>query len=484
MNLHAALALFWIAACAQAPPTDTPTPLPSGTAALVSAWQPAAVEGTSDPGFAAGFEHQLLAEGLSQPTAVRVLPDGRLLVTEQRGIVQLVDRHGSPTALIDLRSDVFHRYQQGLLGLALDPEFDAQPFVYLAYTRDARLGGQSPTYGQPQTDVDECVGGRQGCPASARLGRFRLDGDRAGPFEPLLDDWCVSGPNHTIGTILFDRHGALIMGAGDGADGREVDHGQLTAPPNACSDPGADAPESVDSEGGSLRSQDLLTLADPVGLSGTLIRIDRATGAALPDNPLFGAADENARRIIAYGLRNPFRFAARPGTDELWLADVGWNQFEEVNRLSDPLDGEPPNFGWPCYEGPLPQPAWAATGSRLCQSLFESPTPELTFPALSFKRAEAGSGCDRTPVVLSALAFYDGHAFPAEYDGALLLGDTGRQCIWALPIGPDGLPDPAHAVALLSGPAVVDLQVRPDGALLYVDVFAGTVGQLTWAGDR
>ncbi len=79
--------------------------------------------------------------------------------------------------------------------------------------------------------------------------------------------------------------------------------------------------------------------------------MDPATGAALPDNPLFGSPDANARRIIAYGLRNPFRFTFRPGTSELWIGDVGWNIYEEVNRILDPTDAVVENFGWPCYEG-------------------------------------------------------------------------------------------------------------------------------------
>ena len=77
---------------------------------------------------------------------------------------------------------------------------------------------------------------------------------------------------------------------------------------------------------------------DPVSLDGTIIRVDPATGAGLPDNPLAGSADPNARRIIAYGLRNPFRFTFRPGTHELWVGDVGWSTWEEINRISDPTD--------------------------------------------------------------------------------------------------------------------------------------------------
>ena len=90
--------------------------------------------------------------------------------------------------------------------------------------------------------------------------------------------------------------------------------------------------------------------SDPVGLDGTIIRIDPATGAGVSDNPLAASADANARRIVAYGFRNPFRFTFRPGTNELWIGDVGAGSWEEIDRIATPLAG-PSNSGWPCYEG-------------------------------------------------------------------------------------------------------------------------------------
>jgi len=73
----------------------------------------------------------------------------------------------------------------------------------------------------------------------------------------------------------------------------------------------------------------------------------------MPDNPLAASSDANDRRIIAYGLRNPFRITTRPNTSELWVGDVGWSDWEEINRIVDPRAGVL-NFGWPCYEGDGP----------------------------------------------------------------------------------------------------------------------------------
>ncbi len=111
---------------------------------------------------------------------------------------------------------------------------------------------------------------------------------------------------------------------------------------------GADAP---DRRRRCAPQPDLRTTSDSTTLDGSIIRVDATTGSGLPDNPLAASADANARRIIAYGLRNPFRFTFRPGTSELWIGDVGWNEWEEINKVLNPTNAVVENFGWPCYEG-------------------------------------------------------------------------------------------------------------------------------------
>src|SRR5206468_9663651 len=113
------------------------------------------------------------------------------------------------------------------------------------------------------------------------------------------------------------------------------------------------------SKGGALRAQYLRIGDNPVTLDGSVIRVDPDTGAALPDNPMFGSPDPNARRIVAYGFRNPFRLTTRPGTREIWVADVGAYTWEEINRIVDPT-ALVQDFGWPCYEGPYIQTAFQA----------------------------------------------------------------------------------------------------------------------------
>ena len=131
------------------------------------------------------------------------------------------------------------------------------------------------------------------------------------------------------------------------------------------------------SEGGRLRVQDLRTPGDPTGLDGSLIRIDPRTGAGAPGNPLSGSGDENERRILAYGMRDPMRLAIRPGTNDVWVGDRGGGYFEEFDRVPD--TSRVRNFGWPCYEGAMDangdpytriRPRSVEEGAQICLDLY------------------------------------------------------------------------------------------------------------------
>ncbi len=150
-----------------------------------------------------------------------------------------------------------------------------------------------------------------------------------GPEKVLVEDWCHQFVFHSVGGLGFDRHGALYASAGDGAR-ENGDYGQYG---NACGDPPGPRGSNLtppSAEGDSLRNQDLRRRGDAVGLSGSIIRVNPDTGEAMPGNPLIRDTDENARRIVAYGLRNAFRFTFRPGTTEMWIGDVG----EHISRKS------------------------------------------------------------------------------------------------------------------------------------------------------
>ena len=142
----------------------------------------------------------------------------------------------------------------------------------------------------------------------------------SGAEQPLVDltggeAACQQFGSHASGDVVFGPDGMLYASAGDGASFDSLDYGQAG---NPCGDPV--------NEGGGLRSQDLRTSGDPLGLGGTIFRIDPDGGRVA------SGAQANASRIVTYGQRNPWRLTFRPGTSELWSADVGASGWEEVNR--------------------------------------------------------------------------------------------------------------------------------------------------------
>ena len=238
-------------------------------------------------------------------------------------------------------------------------------------------------------------------------------------------------------------------------------------------------------EGGALRSQDLRTSGDAVGLDGTILRVDPATGAAMAGNPLAANPDSNARRIIAYGLRNPFRMAVRPGTQEIWIGDVGYNTWEEIDRIASASDAVVENFGWPCYEGTPKQSAYDAANLNLCENLYATPTA-VTPPYFSYHHLEdvvPGEPCPNGSSSISAIAFYTGAGYPASYAGALFFADYSRQCMWVMPKGANGQPDPAAVAIFGAGVSrPVDLKAGPGGDLFYVDLLGGTIRRIQYTG--
>ncbi len=211
-------------------------------------------------------------------------------------------------------------------------------------------------------------------------------------------------------------------------------------------------------------------------LDGAILRLDPNTGAAMAGNPLISNTDLNARRIIAYGLRNPFRFTFKPGTSEMFIGDVGWTATEEVNRIANPSDAVVENFGWPCYEGNVRQPGYEAAGLSICANLYAQ-AGAVTAPIFTYAHGTvvAGETCATGSSSTSGIAFYGNGNYPAEYRDALFLGDYSRACIWVMLKGANGQPDPSTIRPFREGAdGPVDLKIGPGGDLFYVSL-NGTV---------
>lgn len=433
-----------------------------------------------------GFQEEIVFSGLTQPTALRFSPDGRVFVAEKSGIVKVFDSLSdtTPTVFVDLRTQVHNFWDRGLLDIALAPNFPSDPWVYVLYTYDGAIGGTAPRWGDgcptPPGDTDD------GCVVAGHLSRLEASGNTAiGTEQVLIEDWCQQYPSHSIGSLAFGADGALYASGGDGASFNFVDYGQDGSPINPCGDPPGGAMSPPTAEGGALRSQDLRTTSDPVGLNGTIIRVNPTTGAGLPDNPLASSTDPNARRIVGYGLRNPFRIGIRPGTNEVWIGDVGWNLWEEINRLANPASAPVENFGWPCYEGDLRQNGYDAANLTLCENLYAAGTAAIVAPYFRYHHNELVLPNDVCPkggssVSGTSLAFASGGSYPAEYRGALFFADYTRRCIWVIPSGSDGLPDISRRRTFVGGASQpVQLQIGPGGDLFYVDL-GGTIRRIRY----
>jgi len=434
----------------------------------------------------AGFEEEVVWDGLTLPMAIEFAPDGRIFVAEKTGVIRVFSALDDPTPSVyaDLRTNVHNYWDRGLLGMALDPNFVSNGRIYVSYAYNAAIGEAAPRWVGMNATNDPCPnppgGTADGCVISGRLSVL-TDGANE---QVLINDWCQQYPSHSMGDIVFDAEGALIVTSGDGANFNAADWGQWggtlpnttspVTPQNPCGDPfDDDAPNEgqATGEGGGLRSQDIRTAGDPLGLSGTVLRLNPMNGDALSDNPGSGTLTSNAKKIVAYGLRNPFRSTIHPVTGDLWLGDVGWGTWEEVNRLN-PDGTSVPNFGWPCREGSSFEPAgWDET--NLCTSM-----PAPTAPHFAYLHGGAvGGECTQETSSISGLAFYPGGAYPDGYDNALFFIDYSRQCIWVMPVGAGGVPD-AGAVAFFGELAEpVQLKVGPGGDLFYADfgTFADSV---------
>lgn len=474
----------------------------AGPVAIPSAAAPIAAAGLT-----AGFVDETLVLGLNNPTAVAFAPDGRVFVIEKRGLLKTwpslaaFERNDPPSVALDIRTDVMNYWDRGLLGLALDPGYPAQPYVYLLYTYDALPGGSAPTWNQGDVDSDPCPSPpgstTDGCVVTTRLDRVTVDpaSGAATARNQLLVGWCQQFPSHSAGSLAFGPDGMLYVSGGEGASFNlgAQDYGQYggtqptaataITPANPCGDPpaavgGAMTPPTA--EGGALRAQSFRRPAgEPAVLNGAILRLDPATGLAAADNPAIANADPIRRRIVAYGLRNPFRITFRPGTSDLYIGDVGYSTWEEVDRLPDPLAG-PLNFGWPCHEGPQTGTYYTSFTPNLCSSL----TTGVTEPLYDYQQPghmASGDGCPPQPPAtrasasVSGLAFYTGSDYPASFSGALFVADYARNCLVVLPPGAGGVPTAGAIPFSSTAKGPVMLTTDPNGDIVYVAFSSGEI---------
>ena len=505
---------------ASSPTTPTPTSSPSGTAlghAFLSdnpGTSSGATPGASGtPTLPAGFTSTVVLSGLTNPTKVRFASDGSVWVIEKTGVILRYAGISSPTPTVfaDLSSEVNSYWDRGMMGLALAPNFPTDPSIYVLYTYDHNpVSDYMPS--APTAWNDNCPSPpgplTDGCPVLGRLTKLTATAGGAtwsGAKTTVVQGWCQQGPSHSMDDLNFGPDGYLYVSAGEGDMFVGGDYGQfggssvpVVTPTNPCGDPPT-APgttlTSPTSEGGALRSQSPRRTDGPAILSGTLLRIDPSTGLGVAGNPFASSSDVNAKRILAYGLRNPFRFTFRPGhPDQVWLGDVGNSTWEEINKIPVPSGGSSipttgNNFGWPCYEGNDTGLTYGSTPFNICDSLVSAGTaigPYYTYNHSA--NINATESCRIGSSSISALGFYTGTSYPPAYRGALFFGDHSRDCIWAMLPDGSGNPDPTNIVPVVTGSPTastywvgpVDLESGPNGDLYYVSLDQGTVNRISY----
>ncbi len=274
----------------------------------------------------AGFTETLVANGISNPTAMEIAPDGRLFVCQQGGQLRII-KNGAllPTPFVSLT--VNSEGERGLLGVTFDPNFASNGFVYVYYT------ATTPAIHN-------------------RISRFTANGDVAVPGSELvlMDLENLGATNHNGGTIHFGTVGALYVAVGENANGSNA--------------------QSINTR------------------LGKILRLN-SDGTIPADNPssfpgIAGTTSGVNRAIWAVGLRNPFTFAVQPGTGRIFINDVGEQAWEEID---DGIAGR--NYGWPTCEGNCSNPNFtnplfaydhAGGGCAITGGAFYNPTTQQ-FPS-------------------------------------------------------------------------------------------------------
>jgi glucose/arabinose dehydrogenase len=294
---------------------------------------------TSSFAFAQTIAIQSFATGFSGALEITHANDSRLFVVQKGGLIRILNSNGTinPTPFLNLTSLVSTGGERGLLGLAFHPEYTTNGYFFVNYTNTA------------------------GSTIIARYSVSSTNSNVANTTATILMTIAQPFSNHNGGSIKFGPDGFLYIGMGDGGSG---------------GDPGNRSQNINDNHGKMLRI-DVNSTTAPFYTSPS-------------SNPYIGIAGND--EIWAIGLRNPWKFSFNKSNGDLWIADVGQNNLEEINKVSSPL-AVGLNFGWRCYEGT------AAFNTAGC-----APIATMTMPFAQYTHAD---GCSVTGGYV-----YTGTVFP------------------------------------------------------------------------
>ena len=427
-----------------------------------------------------------VADDLEQPTAIAFAGEAGMLVTEKASgrVLRIVD--GEPEEVLDLAVNAFD--ERGLLGIAVHPDFPAEPFVYLHWTGQTDSDDPAALLGEDSTEATEV-------PALGnRVDRFRWEDEELTFDRNLVRfpsntlDTDTSGKvrgNHDAGPLAFGPDDHLYVMMGD-----QNLRGELQNLPGAPP-------------------------ADDTHLAGVILRL-AADGSVPADNPFSavaaetgGEVGENLAMVWAYGIRNSYGLAFEPASGALWQTENGDDSYDEVNVFTAGA-----NSGWVQIQGPperftsyrdlelaspdgIDTPTYgpdqlATDADAAMAAMHVLPDSHYSAPVLSWVY----------PPAVTAIGCVADDRLGASSQGTAWMGTVLTDSLLRYPLAPDG------ASLALEGPladgvddnaakgdlgesepfvvgtgfgVITDIQQGPDGALYVVSLGNGAVYRLASA---
>ncbi|MFD7435490.1 PQQ-dependent sugar dehydrogenase [Streptomyces sp. NPDC059861] len=429
------------------------------------------------------FQQVTLAKGVAEmgePMTLAVLPDRSVLHTSRDGTVRLTDAVGNTRVAGKL--DVYAHDEEGLQGIAADPAFTTNRYVYLYYApKMSTPGGDAPAEGTA-ADFAPFDGVN-------RLSRFvlRTDGTLDVASERKILDVPASRGLccHVGGDIDFDGAGNLYLSTGDDSNPFQSD-GYTPIDERANRNPAFDAQRSSGNTN-DLRGKVLR------------IKVDADGSYTVPSGNLFAPGTARTRpEIYAMGFRNPFRMSVDKATGIVYLGDYGPDAGSanpargpegqvEFNRIT-----KAGNYGWPYCTGRNDAYVDHDFAGGTSGSAFNCAAPRNTSPR--------NTGLTDLPPAQPAWIPYNGGSvpefgggsespmggpvyrydafstsevkFPQEFDGDYFAGEFGRRWIKRIESGGDGTVQSINAFPW-TGTQVMDMAFGPDGALYVLDYGTG-----------
>lgn len=353
-----------------------------------------------------GFKRVQIASGISSPTAFAWVGSHIYVTEKNTGRVRVVRPNGTLRSKPYVDLHVSNQSERGLLGIAVHPNYRMHPYIYLYYT----TGPGALNYtGSPRN----------------RVSRF-TSANGVGTNEKIIFDNIPSdGGNHNGGDIHFGFDGKLYIAVGDGG----VFH---------------NAAQNLNS------------------LRGKILRIN-SDGTIPNDNPFYKTNKGKKRAVFAYGFRNPWRFTLRPSNQTYVVADVGQNNWEEVDVLHS--GG---NFGWNNYEGPCPA---NNVGCNPDMTNFGTTIPPIHY--------YNHSGGDETGHSIIGGTFSNGLNYASQYADAYFYGDYEAGWVHVLTMDSNNTVTNQLNFDALSCP--VSFGTGPDGNVYVADICSGAIYRYTYA---